>query len=104
MILDWKIGLIGLSLGALSACSGADESANIAPTPVASAASEIQAPADVISEPEVIVTAAEDIAPVVPASASEAVAETIAETTPSVAAAAERAEAARIAAEQTAQI
>ncbi|MEO9969753.1 MAG: DM13 domain-containing protein [Hyphomonadaceae bacterium] len=108
MILNWKIGLIGLSLGVLSACSGADEGSNVVPTPERSATAEVPAPADIIPETEAIVAAAEDTVPAASADVSiaEPSAEAIAETLPDAAAAeaeAERVETARIAAEAEAQ-
>ena len=81
MALDWKVGLIGLSLGILSACSGTEEPSNAAPTPDTSATTEIQAPADIAAETEATVTAVEDAAPALPAEApvAEAVAEAAAD-------------------------
>ena len=81
MALDWKVGLIGLSLGILSACSGTEEASNAAPTPDTSATTEIQAPADIAAETEATVTAVEDAAPALPAEApvAEAVAEAAAD-------------------------
>ena len=81
MALDWRVGLIGLSLGVLSACSGTEEPSNAAPTPDISATTEIQAPADITAETEATVTAVEDAAPALPAEApvAEAVAEAAAD-------------------------
>ena len=81
MALDWRVGLIGLSLGVLSACSGTEEPSNAAPTPDISATTEIQAPADIAAETEATVTAVEDAAPALPAEApvAEAVAEAAAD-------------------------
>ena len=105
MVLNWKICLIGLSLGVLSACSGTDEGSNAVPTPERSAATEVQAQAEVIPETEAVVAAADEVVPA-NASIAEPDAEAIAEIAPDPATAeaeAERVEAARIAAEAEAR-